>query len=95
MAGLLIAAAGGTDGPQIDDLRRAHADGERPDAMRGLDAAPEQAERKIEANPAVGLSAPSPYPRLVRPGRRWITAGRYWIAHGTIHGSPVIAGVYF
>jgi hypothetical protein len=54
----------------------------------------ESARRKIAANPAVGLPAPRPYPQLARPGRRWLKAGRYWIAYSA-EGSPSIIGVFY
>jgi plasmid stabilization system protein ParE len=65
---------------QFQELRQHYEDRERPEAVRALIAALEQASRKIEANPGAGLSAPRPYPQLARPGRAWVKSGRYWIA---------------
>ncbi len=41
----------------------------------------DEAERKIEHNPAGGLPAPRPYPWLARAGWAWVKAGRYWIGY--------------
>jgi hypothetical protein len=46
-----------------------------------MDAALAAAESSIARNPHGGLAAPRPYPQLVRPGRLWTKAGRYWIAY--------------
>jgi plasmid stabilization system protein ParE len=79
---------------QFQQLRQHYEERERPEAIRGLIAALEDASRRIEANPAAGLAAPRPYPHLARPGRAWIKAGRYWIAYNTAH-RPVIAAVFY
>jgi hypothetical protein len=53
----------------------------------------EQAERKIERNPDAGLSAPRPYPQLVRHGHAWVKAGSYWIAYSRTT-PPLIVGIF-
>ncbi len=79
---------------QIADLR-AHYDGlQRYEATDALQAALHEAERKIEANPALGLPAPRPYPQLARPGLWWVKAGRYWVAYGTTR-KLIIAAVFY
>lgn len=79
---------------QVDDLRQHYEDRARREAILALAAALEEAERRIEANPGAGLAAPRPYPDLARPGRRWIKAGRYWIAYSP-GLPPVIVGVFY
>jgi plasmid stabilization system protein ParE len=54
---------------QIDALILHYEERQRMEAVRAFRAALDQAERKIESNPAAGLAAPRPYPRLARPGR--------------------------
>jgi plasmid stabilization system protein ParE len=80
---------------QIIDLQRHNSARRRPDALRNLDAALLEAERRIERNPTTaGLPAPRQYPDLARPGRRWFKAGPYWIAYRTT-GPPVILAVFY
>jgi plasmid stabilization system protein ParE len=79
---------------QVIALRRHYESLDRPAALRGLVTALDQAERQIASNPAAGLPAPRPYPRLARPGVAWIKAGRYWISYTTTP-SPVIVGVFY
>lgn len=79
---------------QFRELREHYEDGERPEAIRGLIIAMEEARRKIEDNPAGGFAAPRPYPCLARTGRAWIKAGRYWICYTTSQ-PPIIVGVFF
>ena len=79
---------------QVDALIEYYESRDRSDALRALAVALAEAERRIEHNPAAGLAAPRPYPRLARPGRAWIKAGRYWIAYSTAK-PPVILGVFF
>jgi plasmid stabilization system protein ParE len=80
---------------QIDGLvRHYEEDRERTEAIRAFLAALDEAERKIELNPAAGLAAPRPYPRVARPGRAWVKAGRYWVAY-SITRPPVIVGVFY
>ena len=79
---------------QVDDLRHHNEDQDRFEAIAALDAALYEAERKIDLNPAIGLTAPRPYPDLARPGRKWIKAGRYWIAYSDAT-SPAIVGVFY
>ena len=78
---------------QVTALRDHFEELGRTAATRALFAALDKAERRID-NGDAGLSAPRPYPRLVRPGRAWIKAGRYWISYSTT-APPVIVGVYF
>jgi hypothetical protein len=59
-----------------------------------LIAAIEEASRKIEQNPSTGLAAPRPYPKLVRPDRAWIKAGRYSMTYSATT-PPVIVGIVF
>jgi hypothetical protein len=47
---------------QVRTLRQHYEDLGRPEAVRGLIAAMQEAERKIESDPAAGLAAPCPYP---------------------------------
>jgi hypothetical protein len=47
---------------QVRTLRQHYEDLGRPEAVRGLIAAMQEAERKIESDPAAGLAAPRPYP---------------------------------
>jgi plasmid stabilization system protein ParE len=79
---------------QFRELRQYYEDLERPEAVRALIAALEQASRKIEANPEAGVAAPRPYSQLARPGRAWVKSGRYWIAYNVTH-PPVIAAVFY
>jgi plasmid stabilization system protein ParE len=79
---------------QFQNLREHYEDRERPEAVRGLIAAMQEAERRIESNPAGGLAAPRPYPRLARPGWAWVKAGRYWVAYSTTQ-PPVIVAVFY
>ncbi len=79
---------------QYDRLLEHYERRERPDAIKNLMAALDEASRKIERNPAVGLAAPRPYPSLARPGRAWIKAGRYWFVYRT-STPPVIVGIFF
>jgi plasmid stabilization system protein ParE len=79
---------------QVRALRDHYEELDRPDAVRGLRTALSGAWDKIVANPAVGSAAPRPYPQLARPGRLWISSGRYWIAYGT-SPEPAIVGVFY
>jgi plasmid stabilization system protein ParE len=79
---------------QFRDLREHYEDLERPEAVRGLIAALDEASRKIAKNPAAGSLAPRPYPHLARPGRAWIKAGRYWISYSTTE-PPLILGIFY
>jgi plasmid stabilization system protein ParE len=51
----------------------------------------ERAKQRISANPQAGMEAPRP--SLKRPGKRWITEGRYWISYSV--KPPVISGVFY
>jgi len=66
----------------------------RPAATRNMLSAVEAAQGRIAANPTGGLAAPRPYPRLRKPGRLWIKAGRYWISYSNTK-PPIISGVFF
>jgi plasmid stabilization system protein ParE len=78
---------------QFRELRQHYEDSERPEAIRGLIVALEEASRRIEKNPGAGLATPRPYPHLARPDRLWVKAGRYWIAYEPT--TPVIVGVFY
>jgi plasmid stabilization system protein ParE len=79
---------------QIDDLIEHYEVRGRTEAIRALFSALDQAEGKIETNPAAGLPAPRPYPQLAHPGRKWLKAGRYWIAYNPTN-PPVIVAVFY
>jgi len=79
---------------QVIALRDHYENLGRIAAVRALVAAVDAAERRIERDPAGGLTSPHPYPQLVRYGLAWIKEGRYWIAYSADH-TPVIAGVFF
>jgi hypothetical protein len=63
---------------RVDELRAHYRRLERPAAIRSLLNALDEAARKTERNPAAGLAASRPYPKLARPGHAWIEYGRYW-----------------
>jgi len=77
----------------IQQLARFYAERERPAAIRNLAAAVARAAVRIERDPAAGLAAPRPYPKLAKPGRAWVKEGPYWIAYATTN-PPVISGVF-
>jgi plasmid stabilization system protein ParE len=79
---------------QIRDLIRHYENLGRAEAARTLANSLVAAERRIAANPADGLSAPRPYPTLVRPGVAWIKAGRYWIAYRCTERPTILAVFY-
>ena len=79
---------------QVAALRQHYETLDRPAAVRALLAALDEAERRIDRNPAAGLPAPRPYPQLARPEVAWIKAGRYWVSYTTA-SPPVIAAVFF
>jgi plasmid stabilization system protein ParE len=79
---------------QLDALRQHYLDRERLDALRNLEAALDEAEARIERNPAAGLAAPHPYPFLAKPGRAWVKARRYWISYLTTI-PPLITGIFY
>jgi plasmid stabilization system protein ParE len=79
---------------QVKDLIQHYEDRGRPEAIRTFLAALDEAERKIAGNPAAGLAAPRPYPRLIRRNRAWVKAGRYWITYRTTL-PLMIAGVFY
>jgi hypothetical protein len=79
---------------QIEELRQHYEDRERMEAILARAAALDEAERKIEGNPAAGLPAPRPYPHLARRGRAWVKAGRYRVAY-TPTQPPVITAVFY
>ena len=78
---------------QIGELRQHYEDRERIEAIRALSDALDEAERRIEQNPAAGLPAPRPYPGLAHPGELWTKAGRYWIAYSV--APPAILAVFY
>jgi plasmid stabilization system protein ParE len=79
---------------QIQALRRHYDSLGRTEATRNLIAAMQEAAERIEADPAVGLPAPRPYPELARPRRAWVKAGRYWVLYRTTT-PPVVIAVFF
>lgn len=54
----------------------------------------QEAERKIESDPAAGLVAPRSYPQVARRSRAWVKAGRYWVAYNTTQ-PPVIVAMFY
>ena len=78
---------------QIARLCRHYERLKRPEAIRNLSAALDDAEQRIEGDPAAGLPAPRPYPELARQGQAWIKTGSYWIRYRTT-SPPVITGVF-
>lgn len=79
---------------QFRALRQHYENHERPEAVRRLIAALQEAERKIESNPTAGLAAPRPYPHLARPGTAWVQAGRYWVSYSTTQPPRIVAVFY-
>jgi plasmid stabilization system protein ParE len=79
---------------QIGTLVQHYEDLDRREAIRGLFAALESAERRIESNPSAGLVAPRPYPQVARKGRAWIKSGRYWVAY-SVTRPPVIIALFY
>jgi plasmid stabilization system protein ParE len=79
---------------QLGTLVQHYEDRHRPEAIRGLFAALDAAERTIEGNPSAGLAAPRAYPQVARKGRAWVKAGRYWVAYSTTL-PPVIVAVFY
>ena len=78
---------------QVADPREHYEREQRLDASRNLETALNDAEHRIERDPAGGLPAPRPYPALARSGQAWIKAGSYWISYST--RTPVITGVLY
>ncbi len=68
---------------------------ERPEAIRNLAKAMEDAAARIERSPDAGLPAPRPYPELKSLGWRWVKMGRYWFAYVTVRGGAVVSGVFY
>ncbi len=79
----------------ITALREHYEKLERPEAIRNLIRAIEEAAARIERSPEAGLPAPRPYPELKVLGWRWVKAGRYWFAYVTVTDGAVIAGVFY
>jgi plasmid stabilization system protein ParE len=77
---------------QVRALRQHYENLGRPEATRNLVVAIESAWYRITTDPAAGLPAPRPYPKIARAGRAWVQAGRYWIAYIT---SPAIVAVVY
>lgn len=78
---------------QLRDLRRHYEYLERPEAVRNLVSAMDEAIATIEQVQGAGLPAPRPYPELARPGRCWIKAGRYWVNYRTTK-PLIIVGIF-
>lgn len=78
----------------LDEFRLHYLELERLDALRNLDAALDQAEIRISANPKAGLAAPRPYPELARTGTAWIHIKRYWISY-RLTVPAVITGIFY
>jgi plasmid stabilization system protein ParE len=78
----------------IAALHRHYDELDRPEAVRNLLNAVQNAEALIARSPAMGLAAPRPYPELTRPNWRWLKSGRYWF--GYIHAGAVttVAAVF-
>ena len=74
----------------IRDLERKN----RPEAIRNLLVAVNQAMKQIDDDPNGGLGAPRPHPGLAYPGRAWTQAGRYWFAY-RLDAPPVITAVFY
>ena len=66
----------------------------RAEAIINLNAALEEAERKISENPTGGLSAPRPYLQLARRGTSWVQVGRYWVGYRTAPHLAIVAVFY-
>ena len=79
---------------QVAELREHYERERRLEASRNLDAVLDDAERRIERDPAAGLPAPRPYPTLARPGQAWVKVGPYWVRYST-RTPPVITGVFY
>ena len=79
---------------QVDALIQHYEEHQRGGAVQARLAALDEAERKIEQNPAGGLVAPRPYPHNARQGRAWVKSGRYWIAYSTTK-PPMIVAVFY
>jgi plasmid stabilization system protein ParE len=75
-------------------LRIHYEDRERPEAIRNLAAAIEEAAARMARTPGAGFRAPRPYPALSRPGWRWIKAGPYWFAYVPHDQGATVAGVF-
>ena len=83
-------------GRQVRALRRHYEERERPEAIRNLVVALQDAWQQITADPAAGLPAPRPYKDqgIARSGRAWVQAGRYWIAYRTRPPLAIVAVFY-
>lgn len=79
---------------QIDGLAAHYQRFGRTEAIANLRAALAAAEKRIEAAPFGGLSAPRPYPIVKSKRRLWIKEGRYWIAY-RVSPEPTIVGVFY
>jgi len=79
---------------QVSDLEKYYDKLDRVAAVRNLLAAVENAKSRIALDPASGLPAPRPYPKLKKLGRLWLKEGRYWISYSPTN-PPVITGVFF
>jgi hypothetical protein len=79
---------------QVADLRHHYEALARPEAVRNLFAALEQASGAIETGVDIGLLAPRPYPDLARPGWIWTKSGRYWVAYRRLPRPAILAVFY-
>ena len=79
---------------QIDGLAAHYQRLGRTEAIANLRAALAAAEKRIEAAPFGGLSAPRPYPIVKLKRRLWIKEGRYWVAY-RVSPEPMIVGVFY
>lgn len=80
----------------LDDLILHYELKGRPAATRNLMAAVEAARRRIGRSPAAGLTAPRTYPKLKRPGLKWVHEKSYWFAYTYTDEAPaIIVGIYY
>jgi plasmid stabilization system protein ParE len=79
---------------QIDGLAAHYQRLGRTEAIANLRAALAAAEKRIEAAPFGGLSAPRPYPVVKLKRRLWIKEGRYWIAYNPAPDPTIVAIFY-
>jgi plasmid stabilization system protein ParE len=78
----------------IIGLRQHYSRLQRPEAIRNLQNSLQDAERRIEQAPHLGLPTPRPYPRLIVEGVRWIKTGPYWVAYTFTTDKILVAGVF-
>ncbi len=78
----------------VAELRNHYARKGRPEAVRNLRFAVQQAAERIDRDPQGGLAAPRPYPEAAEAGWRWIKEGRYWIAYSLTRPPLIVAVIY-